>query len=111
MMPRLYTIIIYKRALITNMNRKQWDMVKFEDALIKPLSNASTGGEQQPVKFDWESKWLKGEEYRYILTHADLYSRAFHLKRYPLKTHPPTTYSEPVGTAVRVTCRWGDLFC
>eukprot|EP00826_Nyctotherus_ovalis_P016242 TRINITY_DN1468_c0_g1_i10.p2 TRINITY_DN1468_c0_g1~~TRINITY_DN1468_c0_g1_i10.p2 ORF type:complete len:110 (-),score=10.39 TRINITY_DN1468_c0_g1_i10:724-1053(-) len=93
------------------MNREQLDIVKSEDNPIESLGDASMEGKQRAVKFDWESKWLKGEEYRHILTHADLYSKAFHLKRYPLKTHPPTTYSEPVGTVTKANCRWRDLLC
>lgn len=47
------------------------------------------------VKFDWNSRWLNGEEYSYILTHAELYMAAFAFQRYPQKTHPKETYNNP----------------
>jgi len=45
--------------------------------------------------FDWKNRWLKGEEYYYILTHADLYSSLFSFSIYPPKTHPQSTYLNP----------------
>jgi len=81
------------------MNREQWDNAKYEDLPTKSLSDTAMGGEPQIIKFDWENKWLNGEEYKYMLTHADLYSKAFNLKTYPHKTHPSTTYTEPTGNS------------
>jgi len=63
------------------------------------------------VMFDWPNKWLKGDEYYHILTHADLYSSACSFKRYPPKTHPSSTYTNPKSIAPRLNNRrWNHLF-
>jgi len=49
------------------------------------------------IKYDWENKWLKGDEYHHILTHADLYMKALKFEKYPPKTHPATTYASPIS--------------
>ena len=49
------------------------------------------------TKFDWCNNWLKGDEYYHILTHTDLYSRIYSFKKYPPKTHPPSTYTNPTS--------------
>lgn len=60
--------------------------------------NATTEDQSQVVKYNWENKWLKGDEYYHILTHAELYIKTFNFGKYPPKTHPPTTYSNPIST-------------
>jgi len=50
---------------------------------------------QEATKFDWENKWLKGEEYAHILTNLDLYCKVFNLSKLSAKTHPPSIYTEP----------------
>ena len=47
------------------------------------------------VKFDWNNRWLNGEEYSYILSHAELYMASYSLQKYPQKTHPQSTYTNP----------------
>eukprot|EP00826_Nyctotherus_ovalis_P016245 TRINITY_DN1468_c0_g1_i5.p1 TRINITY_DN1468_c0_g1~~TRINITY_DN1468_c0_g1_i5.p1 ORF type:complete len:110 (-),score=22.09 TRINITY_DN1468_c0_g1_i5:440-769(-) len=64
----------------------------------------------QAVEFDWGNKWLKGDEYYHILTHADLYIRSFNLAKYPPKTHPITTYNNPKSTFA-LNDRWRFVFC
>lgn len=64
---------------------------------LQSLSEALAKSESQLIKFDWEKRWLRGEEYYHILKNADLYLKAFKLKKYPVKTHPSTTYSNPIG--------------
>jgi len=48
-------------------------------------------------KYNWENKWLKGDEYYHILTHADQYIKTLNFGKYPPKTHPPTTYTSPIS--------------
>ncbi len=48
-----------------------------------------------PIKFDWENKWLKGEEYAHILQHMEAYCRVFSLQKYSQKQHPDSIYIEP----------------
>ncbi len=52
----------------------------------------------QAVHFDWGDKWLNGEEYYHILTHTDLYSRVYGFEKYPPKTHPESTYTNPTSS-------------
>lgn len=94
---------------------------------------------QDVLKFDWESKWLKGEEYFYILANMDKYRKALNLKIYEQKTHPESIYvgpqskyrSDPLSRSAPSTfiefverdlfissffsncshCRWSTLFC
>jgi hypothetical protein len=49
----------------------------------------------ETVKFDWHNRWLNGEEYFQILSHAEQYASAFSFSKFPLKTHPPSTYVDP----------------
>lgn len=48
-----------------------------------------------PIKFDWENKWLKGEEYAHILQHMESYCKTFNLIKYSQKVHPDSIYIEP----------------
>lgn len=47
------------------------------------------------VRFDWETKWLKGEEYAFMLRHVSKYERDFGMQVYPSRTHPSAIYSDP----------------
>jgi hypothetical protein len=48
-----------------------------------------------PIRFDWETRWLKGDEYAHILENRGNYSEAFKLKTFEAKTHPESIYSSP----------------
>eukprot|EP00826_Nyctotherus_ovalis_P062520 TRINITY_DN9056_c0_g1_i13.p1 TRINITY_DN9056_c0_g1~~TRINITY_DN9056_c0_g1_i13.p1 ORF type:complete len:280 (+),score=-15.15 TRINITY_DN9056_c0_g1_i13:73-912(+) len=52
---------------------------------------------------------LKGDEYYHILTHAELYIKAFNFGKYPPKMHPPTTYSNPISTLFHKSVD-GDMY-
>jgi len=47
------------------------------------------------IEFDWKNKWLRGEEYAYILKNIDSYCKAFRMVKLPSKTHPASIYTEP----------------
>ena len=51
----------------------------------------------KPLKFDWEGKWLRGDQYEHMLKHIDAYSRAFGMEMLPYKTHPDNIYLEPIS--------------
>jgi hypothetical protein len=51
--------------------------------------------EDRPIRFDWENRWLKGEEYAHILERMENYCEAFSLKRFEPKTHPQSIYTAP----------------
>jgi len=48
-----------------------------------------------PVKFDWENRWLKGDEYANILDNRERYCQAFGMLTFDPKTHPGSIYSAP----------------
>ena len=54
------------------------------------------------AKFDWSNKWLKGDEYHHILSHADLYTEVFQFKKFPQKSHPRSIYLEPQSIALTI---------
>lgn len=48
-------------------------------------------------KFEWETRWLKGDEYHYMLTHIDLYSECFKMQKFSKKSHPTEIYLSPIN--------------
>ena len=48
-------------------------------------------------KFEWEARWLKGEEYYYILNHINLYTEQLNIQKYPKKSHPAEIYLSPIN--------------
>jgi len=64
----------------------------------------------QAIKYDWENRWLKGDEYYHILVHADLYIKSFKFAKYPPKVHPIETYTEP-KSSITLTNRRDYVFC
>ena len=66
-----------------------------EDYLIKP----------DPIKFDTENKWLKGEQYAHILVHLENYCRLFELEKFEQKQHPDSIYTDPVSKILKPKCQ------
>ena len=52
---------------------------------------------KQVVKFDWENRWLKGEEYFYILANMEQYVKQMSLEKFGIKRHPESIYVEPIN--------------
>lgn len=50
---------------------------------------------QRPLRFDWENKWLRGDQYAHMLNNIELYSRAFGMQRLGEKQHPENIYIQP----------------
>lgn len=73
------------------------DIKNHETNCLVKQPNGNPENEGEAVKFDWVGKWLKGDEYYHILTHAELYIKTYHFEKYPPKTHPPSTYSDPIS--------------
>lgn len=48
-------------------------------------------------KFEWESRWLKGEEYHHILKNIEKYSEYFAFPKFGKKTHPSEIYQKPTN--------------
>jgi hypothetical protein len=72
------------------------------DEEVKDVGGEEGISEEQSlaIKYDWENKWLKGDEYHHILIHADIYMKALKFEKYPPKTHPVTTYASPISISV-----------
>ena len=60
------------------------------------------------IKFDWENKWLKGEEYAHILKNSENYTKTYNFKCFPSKTHPKSIYLSPISIFL---IRWSYIFC
>jgi hypothetical protein len=48
-----------------------------------------------PIRFDWENKWLRGEQYAHMLNNIDAYSKTFSMPKLPQKHHPENIYVQP----------------
>lgn len=53
--------------------------------------------QKQVVKFDWENRWLKGEEYFYILANMEQYIKQMGIEKFGVKKHPESIYIEPIN--------------
>lgn len=73
---------------------KEYDMGRQINTNVIKQSNT--------IQFDWDNKWLKGDEYYHILTNAELYIKIFNFGKYPMKTHPSTTYSNPTSNSYAI---------
>lgn len=49
------------------------------------------------VRFDWENRWLKGEEYFYILANMENYIKSMGIEKFGVKKHPESIYIEPIN--------------
>lgn len=63
----------------------------YEEALRKMLR------EPKPIRFDWENKWLRGDQYAHMLYNLEAYSRVFGMPKLPEKEHPENIYIEPAS--------------
>lgn len=46
----------------------------------------------KPIRFDWQHRWLKGEEYAHIIKYMDSYCDTFSIDKFTPKTHPECIY-------------------
>ena len=49
----------------------------------------------KPLRFDWENKWLRGDQYAHMLNHIDAYCAAFGMEKLGEKQHPENIYTQP----------------
>ena len=63
--------------------------IEDEDEMRKVLR----GG--KPIRFDWENKWLRGDQYAHMLYNLDNYSAVFGMQKLGEKTHPENIYVQP----------------
>jgi hypothetical protein len=62
------------------------------ETIMRPLFE-----NRKVVKFDWENRWLKGEEYFYILANMENYMKYMSLEKFGVKRHPESIYIEPIN--------------
>lgn len=48
-----------------------------------------------PVRFDWENKWLRGDQYAHMLNNIDSYRATFGMPKLGEKQHPENIYVQP----------------
>jgi len=48
-----------------------------------------------PIRFDWEHKWLRGDQYAHMLYNLDHYVNVFNMQKMMEKEHPENIYIEP----------------
>ena len=49
-----------------------------------------------PLRFDWENKWLRGDQYAHMLNNIDAYCKSFSgMAKLGEKQHPENIYLEP----------------
>jgi hypothetical protein len=46
----------------------------------------------KPIRFDWENKWLRGDQYAHMLYNLDNYSQVFGMQKLSEKQHPENIY-------------------
>jgi hypothetical protein len=49
----------------------------------------------KPLRFDWENKWLRGDQYAHMLFNLDNYSNVFGMEKLAEKQHPENIYVQP----------------
>lgn len=62
------------------------------EGVMRPLFE-----QRKVIKFDWENRWLKGEEYFYILANMENYMKYMALEKFGVKRHPESIYIEPIN--------------
>ena len=52
----------------------------------------------RPLRFDWENKWLRGDQYAHMLNNIDAYCKSFSgMAKLGEKQHPENIYLEPLS--------------
>ena len=48
-----------------------------------------------PIRFDWENKWLRGDQYAHMLYNLDNYASVLGIRKMAEKQHPENIYIQP----------------
>lgn len=83
--------------MIYNKQKAEDGLEEFKNRGPDTGQNRGSMGESQAIRFDWDEKWLKGDEYYHILKNADLYAQVYNFMKYPPKAHPSSTYTNPTS--------------
>ena len=53
---------------------------------------------ERSLRFDWENKWLRGDQYAHMLNNIDTYCKSFSdMEKLGEKQHPENIYLEPIS--------------
>ena len=56
---------------------------------------------ERPLRFDWENKWLRGDQYAHMLNNIDEYCKVFSgMEKLGEKQHPENIYLEPLSKCI-----------
>jgi len=47
------------------------------------------------MRFDWENKWLRGDQYAHMLLNINEYCKQFDMQKLGEKQHPENIYVQP----------------
>ena len=65
--------------------------MNIDEDILKVHLNSRT-----PLRFDWENKWLRGDQYAHMLNNIDAYCKVFPgQEKLAEKQHPENIYLEP----------------
>ena len=71
-------------------NKPYYDAVQVSDEQLRILLTL-----KKPLRFDWENKWLRGDQYAHMLENIDMYCSAFGMQKMAEKQHPENIYIQP----------------
>jgi hypothetical protein len=71
-----------------------------DEDLVKQLLHGGL-----PIRFDWENRWLRGEQYAHMLMNIDAYRTTFDMPKLPHKCHPENIYVQPLSKC-RLCSSW-----
>ena len=66
------------------------DAINASEDWLRQLLTSTT-----PLRFDWENKWLRGDQYAHMLNNIDGYVKAFGMRKMGEKQHPENIYLQP----------------
>lgn len=73
------------------------DCINVSDELLRDLLKTN-----RALRFDWENKWLRGDQYAHMLNNIDVYKEAFGMPKLAEKQHPENIYLEPQSKCPKI---------
>ena len=91
--------IVYRGTLVAKeqIDYEEWAAThneEFVDARDMPEDCCSrlVKSNATPLRFDWENKWLRGDQYAHMLCNIDQYCKTFGMEKLAQKQHPENIY-------------------
>ena len=89
-----------------SVNQDWVDCVNIAEESLKELLLTT-----RPLRFDWENKWLRGDQYAHMLNNIDGYKEAFGMPKLAEKQHPENIYLEPQSKLLPLLCYHSRSSC